>query len=84
MLIAGGHPYGFQAGVLTLWVNGTKVSVPDPYSDVLPAGAVNVAAMYDALARDIITDDHSAPEFDHARDLTRLLTDVMASAKSGA
>jgi hypothetical protein len=52
LLLAGGDPYGFQAGRLTVSLNGERQRVDDP-PDALPAAAVNVAAMYCALARDI-------------------------------
>jgi hypothetical protein len=50
---------------------------------MLPAAAVNVAAMYCALARDITYGVHTTPDFDHALRLTHLIDDVMQSARSG-
>jgi predicted dehydrogenase len=82
LLLAGGHPNGFQAGRLTLSLNGERQHVDEP-PDTLPAAAVNVAAMYCALARDISSGDHTTPDFDHAARLTHLLDDVVQSANTG-
>ena len=80
--MAGGDPYGFQAGRLTLTLNGQRQCVDDP-ADTLPAAAVNLAAMYGALARDISRGEHTTPDFDHALRLTQLLDDVVKSANTG-
>ena len=82
LLLAGGHPNGFQAGRLTLSLNGERQWVDEP-PDTLPAAAVNVAAMYRALARDISCGEHTTPDFDHAVRLTHLLDDVVQSANTG-
>jgi predicted dehydrogenase len=82
LLLAGGHPHGFQAGRLTLSLNGERQRF-DESPDTLPAAAVNVAAMYRALARDISSGDHTTPDFDHAVRLTHLIDDVVQSANSG-
>jgi predicted dehydrogenase len=80
LLLAGNHPYGFQAGRLTVSLNGDRQRVDDP---PLPATAVNVAAMYTALVRDISSGEHTTPDFDHAVRLTYLLDDVVQSANTG-
>ena len=82
LLLAGGHPSGFQAGRLTLSLNGERQRVDEP-PDTLPAAAVNVAAMYCALARDISSGEHTGPDFEHAVRLTHLLDDVVQSANTG-
>ncbi len=82
LLLAGGDPYGFQAGRLTLTLNGQGQRVDDP-PDTLPAAAINLAAMYGALARDISRGEHTTPDFDHAVRLTQLLDDVVKSANIG-
>jgi predicted dehydrogenase len=82
ILLAGGHPNGFQAGRLTISLNGERQRVDEP-PDTLRAAAVNVAAMYCSLARDISSGDHTTPNFDHAVRLTHLLDDVVQSANSG-
>ena len=81
-LLSGGHPNGFQAGRLTLSLNGERQQVDEP-SDTLPEAAVNVATMYRALARDISSGEHTTPNFDHAVRLTHLLDDVVQSANTG-
>ena len=80
--LAGGHPAGFQAGRLTLSLNGQRQPVDEP-PDTLPTTAVNVAGMYGALARDVSSGEHATPDFDHAMRLTRLLDDVVESANTG-
>jgi predicted dehydrogenase len=82
ILLAGGHPNGFQAGRLALSLNDESQCVDEPPA-TLPATAVNVAAMYRALARDITFGEHSTPDFDHALRLTHLMDDVVRSAHSG-
>jgi predicted dehydrogenase len=82
ILVAGGHPNGFQAGRLTLSLNGERQPVAAP-PDTLPAAAVNLAAMYSTLARDISSGDHTTPDFDHAVRLTHLMDDVVQSADTG-
>ncbi len=82
ILLTGGHPNGFQAGPLTVSLNGERERVDEP-PDTLPAAAVNVAAMYRALARDISSGEHTTPDFDHAVRLTRLMDDVVQSANTG-
>ena len=82
LLLAGGHPNGFQAGRLTLSLNGERQQVDEP-PDTLPAAAVNVAAMYRALTRDISSGEHTTPDFDHAVRLTNLIDDVVQSANTG-
>jgi predicted dehydrogenase len=82
LLLAGGHAYGFQAGRLTVNLNGERQHVDEP-PDTLPAAAVNVAAMYRALARDISSGEHTTPDYEHAVRLTHLLDDVVQSANTG-
>jgi predicted dehydrogenase len=82
LLLTGGHPYGFQAGRLTLSLNGERQRIDGP-PDTLPAAAVNVSAMYRALARDVASGEHTAPDFNHAVRLTHLLDDIVRSAESG-
>ena len=82
-LLAGGHPNGFPAGRLTLSLYGARQRFDEP-TDTLPAvAAVDVAAMYCAMARDISSADHTTPAFDHAVRLTHLLDDVVQSANTG-
>lgn len=80
--LAGGHPNGFQAGRLTVSLNGERQPVDEP-PETVPDAAVNVAAMYRALACDISMGEHTAPDFDHAVRLTHLLDGVVQSANTG-
>jgi predicted dehydrogenase len=82
VVLAGGHPNGFQAGRLTLSLSGQRQRL-DGAPDTLPAAAVNVAAMYCTLAHDVTAREHMAPDFDHAVRLTHLMDDVVQSANSG-
>ncbi|MGW4121778.1 hypothetical protein [Nocardia sp. NPDC004711] len=82
ILLAGGHPNGFEVGRLTLSLNGERQQVDEP-PDTLPDAAVNVVEMYCALARDITSGEHTIPDFDHARRLTRLLDDAVQSSNTG-
>jgi predicted dehydrogenase len=82
ILLAGGHPNGFQAGRLTLSLNGERQRVDEP-PDTLPDAAVNVAVMYCALAQDISSGRRATPDFDHAVRLTHLLDDIIQSANTG-
>jgi len=82
ILLTGGHPYGFQAGRLALSINGERQYVDEP-PDALPAAAVNVSEMYRALACDVASGGHTAPDFDHAVRLTKLLDGIVRSAQSG-
>jgi predicted dehydrogenase len=82
ILLTGGHPNGFQAGRLTLHLNGERQHLDEP-PDALPDAAVNVAAMYSALAQDMYSGQHTTPDFDHAVRLTHLIDDVLQSADSG-
>lgn len=80
--LTGGHPYGFQAGRLILHLNGERQWVDEP-SATLPAAAVNVSVMYRVLAGDILSAEHTAPDFDDAVRLTRLIDDIVQSADTG-
>ncbi|MFE2994715.1 Gfo/Idh/MocA family protein [Nocardia sp. NPDC059246] len=82
ILLAGGNPNGFQVGRLTLSLNGERQQLDEP-PDTLPDAAVNVVAMYCALARDITCGEHTTPDFDHALRLTHLLDDAVQSSNTG-
>jgi len=80
--LTGGHPHGFQAGRLSLSVNDEPLIQPE-FGPAQPEGAVNVFAMYDRLAQDIMSGSRTVPDFGHAARLTRLMSDVFVSADSG-
>ena len=88
LLLAGGDPTRLPGGS-ALSVNGERQWV-DEAPDTLPTAAVNVAAMYCALARDISSGEHTTPDFDLAVRLTHLavrlthlIDDVVQSANTG-
>ena len=82
--LAGGHPYGMQAGDLTL-----TASVPFDAPDApavrggLLNAALNVGEMYASLARDIVAGTHHTPDFVHALHNTRLMDAVARASRSG-
>src|SRR4051794_1199293 len=82
ILLAGGHPNGFQAGRLTLSLNGERQWVAEP-PDTLPAAAINVAGRYSALAQSIPPGENTEPDFHQALRFTHLMDDVVQSAGSG-
>lgn len=82
--LAGGHPYGMQAGDFTL-----TASVPfDAPGEPLVSGgllnaALNVGEIYASLARDIVAGTHHTPDFVHALHNTRLMDAVATASRSG-
>lgn len=82
--LTGGHPYGVQAGDLTL-----TASVPfdEPDSPAVKGGlldaALNVGEIYMSLARDIAAGTHHTPDFAHALNNTRLIDAVARASRSG-
>ena len=76
----GGAARGFQAGVLTLQLDGEHVDVGDA---ALPAAVVNVAGVYATLRDDIAQGTRHAPSFEHALRLAHLVDDVLVSAGTG-
>ena len=83
MVLEGGAAVGFQAGRLTLSVNGERQAVDEGEFAALPEAAANIAAMYAALRDDIAADRRSVPDFDHAVKLTRLVSAIDSSARLG-
>lgn len=80
--ISGGHPGGYQAGILTVTTN--PASPPQPVSVVTGLGAtsVNVAELWARFASDIRSGTRTVPDFDRAVRLTRLLDAIDASSES--
>jgi hypothetical protein len=50
---------------------------------LMPAEAVNVAAMYAGLRSDISSGTATVPDFQHAVHLAKLIDKVLASAQTG-
>ena len=83
LTLVGGAAVGFQAGRLVLLVDGQQQAVDEGELAGMPEAAANVAAMYAALRDDIAGNTRTVPDFDHAVKLSRLLTAVKRSSKSG-
>ena len=49
----------------------------------MPDMAANVAGIYAALRDDIANGTSTAPDFDHAVRLTRLISDLLSSSRTG-
>ena len=81
--LSGGAPRGFQSGRMALTLNGAAQAVDEGELTGLPEAAVNVAGVYAALRDDIANDTATAPDFDHAVRLTRLVDDMLASSAQG-
>jgi predicted dehydrogenase len=83
LVIMGGHPFGFQAGRLSLEHDGRVPAQDDCASARLPEPAVHVRALYLELEHAIRSGRSDAPDATRAVRLTRLLDAVLASAESG-
>ncbi|WP_033346263.1 Gfo/Idh/MocA family oxidoreductase, partial [Catenuloplanes japonicus] len=78
LVLAGGSPRGFQAGLLRLEQDGERVAVDDGELGSLPAPAVNVAGVYAALRDDVHRGTTTAPTVDDALRLARLIDSIRA------
>ena len=83
LALVGGAAPGFQAGRLTLTLDGEPQDVDEGETAALPDAAVNVAGVYALLRDDIADGTRRAPDFAHAVRLTRLIGDVAESSASG-
>ena len=83
LALDGGAPRGFQSGRLRLLLNGEEQRVDEGEITGMPDTAANVAGTYAALRDDIANGTSTAPDFDHAVRLTRLIADMMASSHTG-
>ncbi len=82
--LTGGAPRGFQAGRLTLQLNGEPIPVDAGETGGLPDSVINVTNVYAALRDDITTNSHNAPSFDDAVRLAHLIDDLLTAADTGA
>ena len=82
--MTGGHPYGFQAGDLKLTSN---IPFAPPEEAAVSGGlmdaAINVAEVYAHLVRDMRSDTHTTPGFEHALHNARLIAAVRRAAERG-
>lgn len=83
LALDGGAPRGFQSGRLRLSLNGEPQRVAGNETGALPDSAVNVAGVYAAIRDDIHRGTSTAPDFHHAVQLSRIVDDVMTSARTG-
>ncbi len=79
----GGAARGFQSGRLTLSLDDAAQHVDEGELAAMPDTAANVAGVYAALRDDIAGGTATATGFDHAVKLTRLITDLLASSRTG-
>ena len=83
IVLDGGAPRGFQSGRLRLLLNGDEQPVEEGEVAGLPEMAANVAGIYAALRDDIAKGTATAPDFDHAVRLTRMIRDLQSSSRTG-
>jgi hypothetical protein len=76
-------PRGFQSGRLTLSLNGARRRIDEGELAEMPDAAANVAGMYAALRDAIAGSTPKIPNFDHAVQLTQLITDLFNSSVTG-
>ncbi len=85
LMLSGGHPFGFQAGDLTLTAS---VAFDPPESALVgadaPLPAINVAEVYAQLALDLRNGNRHTAGFDHAARMARLIDTVTLAARTGA
>ncbi len=82
LTLEGGAMRGFQAGRLSLSMNGQPDDTGSTGSD-LAEGATNVAAIYASLRDDIARGTRTVTGFQHAVRLARLVDAIMASSEQG-
>ncbi len=82
--LMGGHPYGVQAGDLTL-TSSAAFDAPDAplVTGGLLGAALNVGEVYASLIRDIEMETRHTPDFGHALRNLRLTDSVANAARSG-
>jgi predicted dehydrogenase len=78
------HPYGFQAGDLTLTSNISFATPDEPaISGGFMGAAINVGEIYAHLVRDLHVGTYNTPNFDHALHNARLIDAVRRAAERG-
>ena len=80
----GGAVRGFQSGRLTVSLGGEIQTVDEGETASMTAEAANVASTYVALRNDILSGTSTAPDFEHAVRLAKLIEDVAASSETGS
>jgi hypothetical protein len=74
---------GVQSGRLTLSIDGEQEQLDEGAVAGMPDAAANVAGLYTLLRNDILNGTSTAPDFEHAAQLTRLVDAVFASSRQG-
>ena len=72
-----------QSGRLQLQINGAAQPLDEGEVAAMPDAAANVAGVYAMLRDDILNGTASAPGFNHALQLTRMIGAVHASSMQG-
>ena len=80
----GGAARGFQSGRLRLLLDGVPQPVDEGELAAMPDAAANVAGVYAALRDDIARGTFTVAGFGHAVKLTRLVTDLLSSSRTGS
>ncbi len=83
LVLEGGAPRGFQSGRLRLLIDGRPQPVDEGDTGGMPDAAENVSGLYASLRHDIARGTNTAPDFDHAVRLTRLIEDLLSSSQDG-
>ena len=83
LTLTGAHRHGFQSSDLRL--EGTiDFDPPEPLATVgLEGSPINVAELYRAFSRNILSGTRSVQDFEHAAKLTRLIRAVRVAGETG-
>jgi len=82
LVLEGGAPRGVQSGLLRLLLNGKEQPL-DTFAVPEPETASHVAGIYAALRDDILNGTYTAPDFNHAVRMTRLIEDALTASSTG-
>jgi predicted dehydrogenase len=83
LTVNGGAPRGVQSGRLTVSLNGERLPLHEGESVGMPDEAAGVAGIYAQLRDDILSGSASAPDFEDALRLARLVDDLTLSSREG-
>ena len=83
LTIHGGAMRGVQSGRLELLIDGEPQRIEEGPLASMPDAAANVAGIYAMLRDDIHNGTATAPDFNHAFQLTRFVDAVFASSQGG-
>ncbi|GLR67180.1 oxidoreductase [Acidocella aquatica] len=81
--ITGNNPGGYQTGMLVLESSVTSGGTSELITTGLNGPPINVAESYARLAEDIRSNTKTVPDFDAARQLSRLLNRIERASESG-